>query len=101
MTRTCQNRREWLGTDLTRTNRLVRPAAIGSMTGKPATQLKRVYGNLSRVQSGKFAGSAQRGGLRSQALYLFVGRLNFLFQLSGLRAFWRIVATQCFSHRQL
>src|SRR5258708_5703614 len=35
---------------------------------------------------------------RPQALYLFVGRLNFLFQLSGLRALWRIVATQPVQH---
>jgi hypothetical protein len=38
--------------------RRVRPAAIGRTTEHPATQLKKVYGNLNRAQSCWLAGQA-------------------------------------------
>jgi hypothetical protein len=35
---------------------------------------------------------------RSQALYLFLSGSNFLFELAGLRFFWRIVTAQLVEH---
>jgi hypothetical protein len=64
----------------------------------PATQLKKFAEiSISPSRASSLAG-LEAACCRSQALYFFVNRLNFLVELHDLRFFERIVAAQLVEH---